>query len=150
LSGVEDLGRRHGRGRFKDLLWGIGVALSVLAVETAIEVLFGERPEPGPDRRAQYRRELRDYLIGIGLAILLTLVPFGLVHWPVLARSGLYLAIGACAIVQGAVHLRFFLHINPPRQNTDDLHLVLFTSLILFLMVGGTIWILGNLATRMH
>lgn len=150
MSGVEHVGRRDRRGRFKDLLWGIGVSLSVLAVEAAIEALFGEPPEPGQDRRAQYRRELRDYVSGLVLAILLTLLPFGLVHWSILSQSGLYFAIGACALVQGAVHLRFFLHINPGRQNTDDLHLVLFTSLILFLMVGGTVWVLGNLATRMH
>lgn len=150
MSGAEDIGRREGRSRIKDLLWGVGLSLSVLAAEAAIEAFFGERPRPAPDRGAQYRRELREYLVGIGLAILLTLIPFGLVHWSVLSRSGLYFAIGACALVQGAVHLRCFLHIDPPRQNADDLHLVLFTSLILFLMVGGTVWILGNLATRMH
>jgi cytochrome o ubiquinol oxidase subunit IV len=67
-----------------------------------------------------------------------------------MAPSGLYLAIGGFAIVQAIVHFRCFLHINPPRQNMDDLHLLLFSSLLLFFMVGGTIWILSNLATRMQ
>lgn len=98
--------------------------------------------------RAEYVRELRGYLWGYGLAIALTLAPFGLVHWRALAQYGLYVAIGACALTQIIVHFRFFLHIDPPRQNVHDLHLILFTSLLLFFMIGGTIWILTSLAGR--
>jgi cytochrome o ubiquinol oxidase subunit IV len=98
--------------------------------------------------RADHARELRGYLRGYGLAILLTLLPFALVKWSVLPRQGLYLAIGACALVQIIVHFRFFLHIDPPRQNADDLHLILFTGLLLFFMIAGTIWILTSLAVR--
>jgi cytochrome o ubiquinol oxidase subunit IV len=98
--------------------------------------------------RAEYGRELRGYLWGYGLAILLTLLPFGLVKWSVLPQHGLYLAIGVCALVQVIVHFRFFLHIDPPRQNVDDLHLILFTGLLLFFMIAGTIWILTSLAAR--
>lgn len=151
MSGVENSSRRDRSGGFKDLLWGLGVALSLIAVEVALGTLSGEAPAPSQgDRRAEYRRELRTYIVGFVLAILLTLVPYGLLYWSVLSRFGLLLAIGAFALVQGAVHLRCFLHINPPRQNTDDLDLVVFTSFVVFLMAGGTIWILGNLAARMH
>ena len=58
--------------------------------------------------------------------------------------------VGVLAFIQIVVHFRFFLHIDPPNQNTSDLMLILFTSLILMAMVGGTIWILGDLAARMH
>ena len=98
--------------------------------------------------RAEYLRELRQYLWGYGLAMLLTLVPFGLVDWHGLPRHGLYLALGGCALVQVIVHFRCFLHIDPPRQNTDDLHLILFSALLLFFMIAGTIWILSSLAAR--
>jgi cytochrome o ubiquinol oxidase operon protein cyoD len=100
--------------------------------------------------RAEYARELRGYLLGYGLAIALTLAPFGLVDWRVLPQHGLFLAIGACALVQVIVHFRFFLHIDPPRQNVDDLHLILFSGLLLFFMIAGTIWILSSLAVRMR
>lgn len=116
-------------------------------------------PSPGGHRsptetgtseaRAEYGRELRGYVRGYGLALALTLVPFGLVYWSVLPALGLALAIGACALVQVVVHFRYFLHIRPPRHHTDDLVLILFTALLLLFMVGGTIWILANLATRM-
>jgi cytochrome o ubiquinol oxidase operon protein cyoD len=99
-------------------------------------------------QRREYARELRQYCWGYGLALLLTLVPFGLVNWSVLPHYGLYLAIGAAALVQVVIHFRCFLHIDPPRQNVDDLHLILFSSLLLFFMVAGTIWILASLAVR--
>lgn len=98
--------------------------------------------------RAEHARELRQYLWGYGLAIALTLVPFGLVNWSVLSPHGLYLAIGAFALLQVIVHFRCFLHIDPPKQKTDDLQLILFSGLLLFFMVAGTIWILASLATR--
>jgi cytochrome o ubiquinol oxidase operon protein cyoD len=47
------------------------------------------------------------------------------------------------------VHLRFFLHLSFKGQQKEDLQLVLFTGFILFLMIGGTIWVLGDLYTRM-
>jgi cytochrome o ubiquinol oxidase subunit IV len=103
----------------------------------------------GRGQQGEYRRELLSYVCGFGLALALTLVPYGLVYWSAMQQSALYLAIGACALVQGVVHFRFFLHINPPRQNMDDLQLVLFSGLLLFMMIGGTIWILANLAMRM-
>ncbi len=99
---------------------------------------------------AEYKHELRTYALGYGLALALTLVPFGLVYWSAMPIHGLYLVIGGLAIVQALVHFRCFLHIDPPRQNMNDLQLILFSSLLLFFMAGGTIWILANLATRMH
>ncbi|MGH8260034.1 MAG: cytochrome o ubiquinol oxidase subunit IV [Steroidobacteraceae bacterium] len=100
--------------------------------------------------RAEFRHDLWTYIVGYVLALALTLVPFGMVYWSAAAVSTLYFVIGGCAIVQGIVHFRCFLHINPPRQNMDDLQLILFSGLLLFFMIGGTIWILANLAGRMH
>jgi cytochrome o ubiquinol oxidase operon protein cyoD len=97
---------------------------------------------------AEHARERRQYLWGYGLAIALTLIPFGLVNWPVLSRHELYLAIGGFALAQIVVHFRCFLHIDPPRQKTDDLQLILFSGLLLFFMIAGTIWILASLAAR--
>jgi cytochrome o ubiquinol oxidase operon protein cyoD len=99
---------------------------------------------------AEYKHELHTYAVGYVLALLLTLVPFGLVYWSAMSTRGLYLTIGGFAIVQAIVHFRCFLRINPPRQNMNDLQLILFSSLLLFFMAGGTIWVLTNLATRMH
>ncbi|TPW29666.1 cytochrome o ubiquinol oxidase subunit IV [Pararhizobium mangrovi] len=105
------------------------------------------RPE---DEQAEYRRELGSYVRGVSLAFVLTAIPFALVHWSMLSHGWLLVAIGVLALVQVVVHFRFFLHIDPPNQHTDDLMLILFTSLILIAMAGGTTWILTDLAARMH
>lgn len=96
-----------------------------------------------------YGRELRDYLIGFGLALALTLVPFGLVVWAGLGYLTTLIVIGILALVQIVVHFRFFLHITLSKRKREDLQLILFSVLLLALMAIGTIWIMGNLATRM-
>ncbi len=94
------------------------------------------------------RRDFRSYVRGIGLALLLTLVPFALVRWAWIPRFPLLIAIGVFALVQMIVHFRFFLHIGF-RQKREDLQLILFSTLLLIILVGGTIWIMGSLALRM-
>ncbi|HEY1890381.1 MAG TPA: cytochrome C oxidase subunit IV family protein [Steroidobacteraceae bacterium] len=106
--------------------------------------------QPG-DRTApsqQERGEFLSYVWGVALALLLTLVPFGLVHWAAIPRFPLILVIGAFALVQMIVHFRFFLHISFSGQR-EDLQLILFSTLVLIIMVGGTVWIMGSLALRM-
>ncbi|GHB21177.1 cytochrome o ubiquinol oxidase subunit IV [Salinicola rhizosphaerae] len=95
------------------------------------------------------RAEQRTYLWGFGLALILTLIPFGLVAFGSLSAGTIYIVIGACAILQVVVHFRFFLHITLARNKREDLQLILFTVLILTIMVGGTLWILFNLYYRM-
>lgn len=98
---------------------------------------------------AEYRRELRSYLIGAMLAAILCATAFAGVALSDLSRSTLLWIIASTAIVQIIVHFRFFLHIDLARSRRDDLQLILFSTLIVVLMAGGTIWILWNLHTRM-
>jgi len=96
----------------------------------------------------QERRDFRSYVWGIGLGLILTLVPFALVYWAFIPRFPLLIVIGASALVQMVVHFRFFLHIGF-KQKREDLHLILFSALLLIIMVAGTIWIMASLALRM-
>lgn len=92
-------------------------------------------------------KEFRHYLIGFALATVLTIIPFSLV-----ATVGGPLGYGVlvlCAVLQLVVHLRFFLHLSLKGQQREDLQLVLFTGFILLVMIGGSIWVLGDLYTRM-
>jgi len=104
----------------------------------------GDRTE----RSQEERREFLSYVWGISLALLLTLVPFALVHWVGIPRFPLLIVIGAFALLQMIVHFRFFLHISFS-QKREDLLLILFSTLLLIIMVAGTIWIMGSLALRM-
>lgn len=101
------------------------------------------------EQEAEKAHELRSYLVGFGAAVVLTAIPFTLVALKVASFGTLAWVIAACALVQVVVHFRFFLHIGWQRSTRDDLQLILFTTLIIALMAGGTIWILGNLHARM-
>ncbi|MFC0267796.1 cytochrome o ubiquinol oxidase subunit IV [Kushneria aurantia] len=101
------------------------------------------------EERQELGREQRSYLWGLGLSLLLTLLPFGLAAFTDMAHLTLWWIIGACALVQIVVHLRFFLHITLARNKREDLQLILFTVLILTLLCGGTLWILFDLYQRM-
>lgn len=96
----------------------------------------------------QEQRDFRTYVWGIGLALLLTLVSFALVRFANTPRIPLLIFIGTLAVLQILIHFRCFLHISF-KQKREDLHLILFSTLLLTIMVGGTIWIMGSLAIRM-
>ena len=97
----------------------------------------------------EYRGELRGYVLGIVLALLLSVIPFALVGLHAMMRFRVLVAVAACAVVQVVVHFRLFLHIDLSRQKRDDLQLILFSTLIVVLMVGGTIWIIMNEHAKM-
>ena len=101
------------------------------------------------DPHSQYRRELRQYVTGLVLAVILTTISFTFVAYVDFSRLTLLIIIAVAAVVQVIVHFHYFLHINLSKSKRDDLQLILFSSLIVLLMAGGTIWILMNLKMRM-
>ena len=101
------------------------------------------------DHSAEYESELRSYVAGFALAVLLTVPPFAFVAWHGASHTTILWIVAGTAVAQIAVHLHYFLHINLSRSKRDDLQLILFSLLIVVMMVGGTLWILGNLHARM-
>jgi cytochrome o ubiquinol oxidase operon protein cyoD len=98
---------------------------------------------------ARPARETMIYIVGYGLALLLTCAAFGLVYLHVLGGSQAFHVVLGLGLVQMIVHFRCFLHIDLKRSARADLQLILFSTLIVALMVGGTLVILLNLRTRM-
>jgi cytochrome o ubiquinol oxidase operon protein cyoD len=92
-------------------------------------------------------KEFRHYVIGFVLATILTIIPFTLVA--TVGGKISFFALILCALLQLIVHLRFFLHLSYKGQQKEDLQLVMFTGLILFIMIGGSVWVLGDLYNRM-
>ena len=95
------------------------------------------------------RDEIRSYAFGYGLALALTVAAFATVHWPSFDSSTTLAIVLGLAFVQMVVHFRFFLHIGLRESARDHLQLILFSTLIIILMVSGTLIILFNLRARM-
>ena len=93
--------------------------------------------------------ETRSYILGLGLAVVLTAIAFGLAVFKILTGPALLAAIGILALLQIAGQFRFFLHIDLSRSKREDLQLILFTGLLILIMVGGSLWIMASLDQRM-
>jgi cytochrome o ubiquinol oxidase operon protein cyoD len=101
------------------------------------------------DISRELRRDLATYATGYGLALLLTGCAFAIVYFHLLSKPGEFAAVLALAFIQVLVHMRCFLHIDFRRSARADLQLILFSTVIICLMVGGTLVILLNLQARM-
>ena len=99
--------------------------------------------------KADAAREVRSYAIGYLLALLLTGFAFGAVYWRVASATTTFGIVLGLGLVQMVVHFRFFLHITLGKSSRADLQLILFSTLIIALMVSGTLVILFNLHHRM-
>ena len=95
------------------------------------------------------RAALRFYVVGFVLAVLLTAVPFGLVATRVLEPAPTLVVIAVLAIAQIAVHLRYFLHVDLRPSSRPELLLLAFAALLIFIMIGGSLWIMFDLHERM-
>ena len=94
-------------------------------------------------------RETLTYAIGYVLALALTGAAFAAVRWPGLPARSLFGLVLGLGLMQMVVHFRFFLHIDLKKSSRHDLQLILFSTLIIVLMVSGTLVILLNLRNRM-
>jgi len=91
----------------------------------------------------------RSYLTGLALALMLTAIPFTLVYFKLVAGTAMPLVIAAAAIVQIVVHLKYFLHLNLTDTPRENLLALTFAAILIFIMVGGSLWIMFDLHHRM-
>lgn len=93
--------------------------------------------------------ETLSYVVGLGLALLLTGVSFWVASTSSLWGPGVAVGLVVLAIAQMGIHLVFFLHITTGPDNTNNVLALAFGVLIVFLVMIGTIWIMANLAANM-
>ena len=92
---------------------------------------------------------LKSYLTGLVLALILTAIPFALVATNSLPKSLTLIIIGVAAIVQILVHLRYFLHLDLKSTPRENIVAIVFAAILIFIMVGGSFWIMFDLHHRM-
>lgn len=91
------------------------------------------------------RRYVSGYLWALGL----TLIAFAAAR---LGAANRMLALGVvivAGLIQIGVHLRYFLHLGFGKSQRENLVLVLIATLLISLMVGGSVWIMFDLSRRM-
>ena len=99
---------------------------------------------PG-DEELRIRGRLLVYLVGLGLCILLTAISFFVAGTGLVWQPSIPVALSVLAIAQMGVQLVFFLHVTTGPDNTNNVLALAFGLLIVFLVVGGSIWIMNNL-----
>jgi cytochrome o ubiquinol oxidase operon protein cyoD len=85
------------------------------------------------------------YVIGLGLALLLTGVSFWVASTSALWGPGVAVGLVVLAIAQMGIHLVFFLHITSGPDNTNNVLALAFGVMIVFLVMVGTIWIMAHM-----
>lgn len=89
------------------------------------------------------------YLVGLGLAVGLTIASFWVVQTDLVWRPAVPIALIALGIAQMGVHLVFFLHITSGPDHLNNSMALAFGVLIVVLLVGGSIWIMHNMGQNM-
>jgi len=92
---------------------------------------------------------LRNYLIGLGFAIVLTLASFWVADNSALWGPGIPVLLAALAIGQMGVHVVFFFHITSAPDQTNNFLALAFGVFVVGLVVFGTMIILANLNANM-
>ena len=91
----------------------------------------------------------RGYIIGFILAAALTGASFWSAHSSLVWAPSIPALLIVLAIAQMGVHLVFFLHITTGPDNTNNVLALAFGVLIVFLIIAGSLWIMGNLNAQM-
>lgn len=104
---------------------------------------------PGDEEQHSVGARIAGYVVGLGLALLLTATSFFIAGTDLVWQPSIPVALIVLAIAQMGVHLVFFLHITTGPDNTNNVLALAFGLLIVFLVVGGTVWIMGHLNQNM-
>ena len=102
---------------------------------------------PGVQRLdgAEIAEGIRNYLIGLALATLLTIVSFFISGTTLVWGPSIPVALVVLAIAQMGIHLVFFLHITTGPDSVNNVMALAFGVLIVLLILGGSLWIMANM-----
>jgi len=102
---------------------------------------------PGDERvdGREIAEGIRGYLIGLGLATLITVVAFFVSGTSLVWQPSIPVALIVLAIAQMGVHLVFFLHITTGPESFNNVLALAFGLLIVILLIVGSLWIMTHL-----
>ncbi|MEP3350014.1 MAG: cytochrome o ubiquinol oxidase subunit IV [Marinomonas sp.] len=103
--------------------------------------------ETGPGGQAH--GSVKEYVVGLILSILLTVLPFYLVMSGAGSDTFTVIAIVVAAIAQVLVQMVFFLHMNGSSEQTWLTVSAVYTVFILLFVIVGSLWIFEHLNHNM-
>ena len=103
---------------------------------------------PGVETQ-ESRANFLSYSVGLGLAVLLTIVSFVVSQTSLLWSPGVPVGLIVLAFAQIGVHLVFFLHLGSGPDHTNNILALAFGLLIVFLVIAGSCWIIADLNANM-
>lgn len=114
------------------------------------ELSPSHHPAPHGHGEAMGHGSMKSYVVGFVLAALLTAAPFWLVMTGALGSVPATIgAIFLMAGVQMIVHVVCFLHVNRSAEGGWTLVALAFTSVLLLILIVGSLWIMYHLNTNM-
>jgi cytochrome o ubiquinol oxidase operon protein cyoD len=107
----------------------------------------GTPPDVAPGE--ENAESVTTYLVGLGLATLLTIVSFFVAGTSLVWAPSIPVALTVLAIAQMGVHLVFFLHITTGPDNVNNVMALAFGVLIVLLIMAGSLWIMAHMNHNM-
>ena len=106
---------------------------------------------PGDEHpgRSGIARGVRSYVIGLAMASALTIASFSAAATGLVWEPAVPVLLLVLAVAQMGVHLVFFLHITTGPDNTNNVLALAFGTLIIALVVCGSLWIMAHLNHNM-
>ena len=100
-------------------------------------------------RQASYQRTLLKYIFGFVGSLILTMMAYTLVVGRVFEGTGLLVILGGLALLQMIIQLAFFLHVGEEALPRFRMLSFAFMTLILIIVVAGSLWIMHHLNYNM-
>lgn len=92
-----------------------------------------------------WSRSYKPQFLGFIVSLVLTLAVYRIVTHYQLSDFLLYLTIFGAAVLQALAQLFFFLHLGLESKPHWGMITFLFTILVVFIIIGGSLWIMNNL-----
>jgi cytochrome o ubiquinol oxidase operon protein cyoD len=118
-------------GSLRGYVTGFVLSLVLTAIPFGLVMLYvGSKPIPEVGILVERNAQVTEYVVDVSKAIVL---------------GGIFIA----AIIQILVHLHYFLHLDRSSAQRWNLMTLLFTTLVMAIFIGGSLWIMFDLHYRM-
>ncbi len=92
---------------------------------------------------------LKEYIVGFVLSLLLTLIAYFIVKEHLLKGLLLFSTLGGLGVVQAVIQVFLFLHLGKESKPKWGVVVFLFMLMVLIIIVGGSLWIMQSLDSRL-